>query len=411
MCLRKIITTIFILLSFISLAQDKEYATEIIEKLSSPELQGRGYINNGDVLSGLFITSEFKKQGLKPVGSSFLQPFELPINTFPDTILMQIDGSKLIPGKDFMVGGGSPAASGTYELVHLDTSSLQNTDKIKPSLKNKVAVLPAIAERDKRTYNLNAAGYIFTHEKKIYWRLSDATEVKPHFYFHTFDSLTDGTKQVTINIQNKFIERYKTANVLAAIEGKTEPDSFYVFTAHYDHLGKMGPDVYFPGANDNASGTAMLLDMARHYSQSINTPDYSILFVAFAAEESGLWGSNYAAENFPIDLEHIKFLINLDMVGSGSEGIGMVNALEEPKADSLIRDINRESKYFTDIRSGGARCISDHCAFVEKGVPSIFIFTRGKEYMHYHTPNDKGPVPLTKWDELFWLIDEFMQRY
>ncbi len=411
MIFKKALFLLFIPFTVISVAQDKKYARDVIEKLASPEMYGRGYVDNGDIIASLYIASEFKKHELEPLGNSFLQPFELSINTFPDTVLLQIDNKTLRPGTDFMVGGGSPTAKGTYKLVYLDTSALQNTDKYKSKLNHKIAVLPAVAERDKRTYDLNAAGYIFTHKNNIYWRLSDATVVKPHFYFHTFDSLIAGAGTVEVNIQNKYIENYKTANVLAKIKGKTEPDSFYVFTAHYDHLGKMGSDVYFPGANDNGSGTAMLLDMARHYSRPGHAPDYSMLFIAFAAEESGLWGSKYAAKNFPTDLKQIKFLFNLDMIGSGSEGIGMVNAREVPKADSLIRDINREKEFFADIRSGGARCNSDHCAFAQKDVPSIFIFTRGKEYMHYHTPEDKGPVPLTKWDELFLLLDEFMVRY
>ena len=216
---------------------------------------------------------------------------------------------------------------------------------------------------------------------------------------------------ITTKINSDFYDNYQTANVIAKIEGTIKPDSFYVFTAHYDHLGRMGKEVIFPGANDNASGTAMLLDLARHYSKPQNAPEHSMIFMAFAAEECGLFGSKYAATNPPIPLKKIKFLFNLDMVGSGSEGIGMVNANTVPKAGSLIKKKKKKKEYFPDIRSGGARCVSDHCAFARNGVPSIFIFTRGKEYMHYHTPLDDGPVPLTKWNELFNLMGDFIQDY
>ncbi len=392
-------------------AQDKSFANSIIEKLASEAFDGRGYVNNGDVKAARYIASEFKKAGASPMGKSYLHPFNISINTFPDTLQVKIDGRKLAPAREFMIGGGSHEVNATFDLVHLDTSDIKNASCFNKELSNKVVVLPAVAERNKHTYELNAAGYVFTHEKKLYWRLSDAIEVKPHFYLHTYDSIISNAKSISIKLNNKFYETYRTANVMAMIEGSTQPDSFYVFTAHYDHLGRMGKNVYFPGANDNASGTAMLLDLARHYSKPIHKPEYSMIFMAFAAEECGLFGSEYAANNPPVALNSIKFLFNLDMVGSGSDGIGMVNAKAEPQADSLIKMINENKKYFSDIRSGGARCVSDHCAFARKKVPSIFIFTRGDEYRHYHTPSDKGPVPLTKWDELFYLLSDFMRLY
>lgn len=409
--MRRLVTlTFFTLLFAVNLySQNKTYANKIIEELSSEAFSGRGYIKNGDILSARYVSEKFKDHGLKPMKNSFLQPFEISINTFPDTLEVFIDGQKLVPGQDYFVGGGSHGTKGLFELARIDTTQLKNADQLSKTLGNKVVLLPDIAERDPRTYQLNAAGYVFTTSKKMIWRLSDATSVKPYFYIRCNDSVIKNAKQIEINIRNEFFQNYKTANVIGMIEGAVEPDSFYVFTAHFDHLGKMGSNVIFPGANDNASGTAMILDLARH--MSVHKPHYSVIFMAFAAEECGLFGSEYAANNLPIDKENIKFLFNLDMVGTGSDGIGMVNATEVPKADSILRLINSEKKYFNDIRSGGARCVSDHCAFAQKGIPSIFIFTRGKEHTHYHTPQDMAPIPLTKWDELFSFLLDFMERY
>src|SRR5699024_4573068 len=91
-----------------------------------------------------------------------------------------------------------------------------------------------------------------------------------------------------------------------------------VFTAHYDHLGMMGKKAMFPGGNDNASGTSMLLSMAHYFQQ--NPSDYHLIFIAFAGEEVGLLGSKYFVENKSISLSSIHFLINLDIMGSGEEG-------------------------------------------------------------------------------------------
>src|SRR4030095_9120627 len=108
-------------------------------------------------------------------------------------------------------------------------------------------------------------------------------------------------------------------NVLGMVPGTLYPDSFIVFTAHYDHLGRMGKKALFPGANDNASGSAMIIDLARYYAQPANRPKCSLLFIAFAGEEAGLIGSRYYTENPILPLEQIKFLINLDLMGNGEE--------------------------------------------------------------------------------------------
>jgi hypothetical protein len=403
--------SIFALLFIIQniLAQDKKYANDIITKLSSKEFHGRGYVKNGDLKAAMFIADQFQKNGTSSVGKSFLIPFDISINSFPNPVTLELDGKKLEAGRDFMIGSGSPASEGDFKLIHLDTSELKRALNEKKDFSDKIVVISSDNFRKKDTYNLNAAGYIFT-SKNLYWRLSDATEIKPYFYFYAIDSLIRNVQKATVEIENEFFTKYKTSNVIAQIKGKKYPDSAFVFTAHYDHLGLIG-DVMFPGANDNASGTAMLLDMAKYYGKEENRPDCTIIFMALAAEECGLLGSKYMVANPIFPLSNIKFLFNLDMIGSGSEGIGMYNAKVEPRADKLINAINDEYKLFDDIRSNGARCNSDHCPFAQKSVPSIFIFTRGKEYMHYHTPEDKGPLPLTKWNELFTMLDIFMKRY
>ena len=90
----------------------------------------------------------------------------------------------------------------------------------------------------------------------------------------------------------------------------------------------MGKNTFFPGANDNASGVAMLLQLANYYSKPENQPDYSICFIAFTGEELGLLGSKYYVQNPLFPLNQIKLLINMDMVGTGDEGITIVNTSE-----------------------------------------------------------------------------------
>jgi aminopeptidase YwaD len=391
-------------------AQDREYATKVISKLSSKELSGRGYVNNGDLKAAMYVADQFQQNGTSPIGKSFLHPFDISINSFPEPITLEIDNKKLKPGKEFFVGGGSPTTEGDFEVLHLDSIKIQEAILNGNTFNEKVLIIDSENFSNELTNQLNAAGYIVSYEKSIYWKMSDAVTVQPYFYFYALDNAVKGARIATIDIKNEYFKSYKTSNVVSHIKGKKYPDSAFVFTAHYDHLGMMG-DVMLPGANDNASGTAMLLDMAKHFTKPENQPDYTIIFMALAAEECGILGAKHMVENPIFDLKKIKFLFNLDMIGSGSEGIGMVNAKTEPRANNLIKSINKEHNFFKDIHSRGARCNSDHCPFAEKGVPAIFIYTKGKEYQHYHTPADKGPVPLTKWDELFSLLDLFMKLY
>ena len=107
-------------------------------------------------------------------------------------------------------------------------------------------------------------------------------------------------------MENEFLENYGCFNVIAKVEGRRH-DSCLVFTAHYDHLGKLGKKTYYPGAHDNASGTAAIITLAAHYAK--NTPEYDMYFIAFSGEDANLRGSEWYAEHPVVPLSQIKYLI------------------------------------------------------------------------------------------------------
>jgi aminopeptidase YwaD len=172
----------------------------------------------------------------------------------------------------------------------------------------------------------------------------------------------------------------------------------------------MGRKVYFPGANENASGTAMVMDLARHYSLPENRPAYSMVFMAFSGEEAGLLGSTYNAEHPLFPLAKIAFLVNLDMVGTGDEGITVVNATAFQSDFDDLETINDEKDYLPDVAPRGESCNSDHCPFYKKGVPSFFIYTRSKIYNEYHSVKDRAEdLPLNGYNGLFRLLVDFFK--
>ncbi|MDP4204980.1 MAG: M28 family peptidase, partial [Bacteroidota bacterium] len=178
-----------------------------------------------------------------------------------------------------------------------------------------------------------------------------------------------------------------------------------VVTAHYDHLGKMGKEVYFPGANDNASGVAMLLNLAKHYSEV--KPKYSMVFIALSAEELGILGAKAYTDAPLTDLRKIKFLINFDLAGTGDEGIKIVNGSVFKEKFDLLSKINQANSLLPKVNIRGAACNSDHCAFYKKGVPCFYIYTQGG-IQAYHDIYDKSEtLPLTKFVNYCTLMIKF----
>jgi len=219
-------------------------------------------------------------------------------------------------------------------------------------------------------------GIIIVESQKLTWSVS--VKVNDKIFIRILKSaMPENADRILLDIENKFISSYATKNVMGLIRGTQFPDSFIVFTAHYDHLGRMGRNALFAGANDNASGTAMIIDMARHYSTASNAPKYSILFIAFAAEEAGLIGSKYYTEDPPLPLQQIRFLINLDLMGNGEEGVMVVNGEVHEKEFAILENINREQQLVKEVGKRGKAKNSDHYWFSEKGVPAFFLYTQG----------------------------------
>ncbi|PSL42660.1 peptidase M28-like protein [Chitinophaga niastensis] len=169
-----------------------------------------------------------------------------------------------------------------------------------------------------------------------------------------------------------------------------------IIAAHYDHLGTAGLfDGKYPigqihnGADDNASGVAGLLELARHYVKNKNKEPFNFLFIAFGGEELGLQGSKYYTANPLMPLDKVHFMLNMDMIGRYNRergiGIGGFGSAEEWPA--VFKDVQQPGiKYFTDAAGKGA---SDHHNFYMHGVPVMFFHTGGHD--DYHKPTDDAP--------------------
>ncbi|MBK8727368.1 MAG: M20/M25/M40 family metallo-hydrolase [Holophagaceae bacterium] len=185
------------------------------------------------------------------------------------------------------------------------------------------------------------------------------------------------------------VEDIPASNVMGLLPGSDPAlrDEIIVLSAHHDHVGFEGGELH-PGADDNASGTSVLMEVARLLKGT--RPRRSILFLSVSGEEIGLFGSQAFAAAPPVELDRVKADLNIDMVGRNSPGElsvtparieGAVSALTE-RARNLanahgLRLTDEADTYWTR---------SDHYTFFKQGIPAIFFF--GGMHKDYHKPTD-----------------------
>ena len=378
--MKKISIAFLLLLSLKFFAQDTLYTREIIAKLTSKNCFGRGYVNNGLQNAEAIIINELKTAKCQPLFNGvFTQAFSHNVNTFATNCEVKINGKVLIPGVDFIVNPNSNSAKGKFKLLKKDSTTYQN-DLQKP--------IVLVTTKNKLTFG------VANFENNI----CEIQVDKNRF--------TAEPTRINLNIKNNLITNFESKNIGCYIAGSSTTDSVVVFSAHYDHLGAMGKDTYFPGANDNASGVSMLLNLIKHYSK--NPPKYKTIFLFFAGEEVGLIGSKFFVESKAINLKKIKFLINLDLLGTGNDGIMVVNAFVYQKQFTLLNDINfKNGLLLKEIKKRGKAANSDHYWFTEAGVPSFFIYTLGGIAAYHDVYDVAGTLPLTDYVDVFTLLVAF----
>ncbi len=204
-------------------------------------------------------------------------------------------------------------------------------------------------------------------------------------------------EHASATVQTEVIQRYgATANIIGLVEG-TDPqlkNEYIVIGAHMDHLGwgLQGGSMYtgkLPaihyGADDNASGTAGLLELAQYFAA--NPPKRSLIFMAFSGEELGLLGSAYYTNHPIIPLEKTVAMLNMDMIGRLRDDKLSISGVDtSPMWRPLLQELNGEAGFDLSL-SGGGFGASDHSSFFAKKIPVLFFFTG--MHREYHTPADK----------------------
>lgn len=408
--MKKFFAFCFLLITVSGFAQ--KYQRYLVDTLASPYFDGRGYVNNGAQHASEFITNQFDSLGLT---NSMNQSLPIQVNVFPGILNLEIDGVNLIPGIDYLVDPISGGGTTTVEAANINVFSKSQMKKLMNSKKYISNILiiqkpdTLTGERIREfTLLIQALGdlwpiVVLTNDK-LTWGVGTKALRYPVFWVNK-----PGIKKIKIisyQVDQRLVNQ-KTNNVMAMVKGTGKKQNYLLVTAHYDHLGRMGSNTVFPGANDNSSGVAEMLALAAHFSKK--PLKKNILFVAFAGEEAGLVGSKYFVNNPLVPLDSIDFVLNLDLSGTGDEGITVVNATLYPEIFDQLVKLNDEGNYVEKVKKRGPAANSDHYFFTEKGVPAFFIYTLGGIKAYHDVYDLPETLPLTEIADLEQLYIRFFQ--
>ena len=216
-------------------------------------------------------------------------------------------------------------------------------------------------------------------------------------HFKEYGLLPKGTKKYRQNFEAK-VRRVvvkdsirQADNVIGFLDNKAKYT--IVIGAHYDHLGHGELDTrdtlnvgkIHNGADDNASGVAGLLELARHYAKNDVQESFNLLFIAFGAEEWGLLGSKYFTENPTIPLENIHWMLNMDMIGryNPDNGLAIIGYGTSTAFPEIFEGITSDIKFNLSRDGSGG---SDQTSFYKKDIPVLFFHTGG--HPDYHKTSD-----------------------
>ena len=400
-----------------------------VDTLSSNAMFGRGFTFNGHKIAATYIQNRFESIGLQAIEKSYQQPFSVSVNSFTEAPLLIVNTDTLLLGTDFLPLAISGSGIGRSNNRIVDVANgLYIPDKninqfAGRQLQGSILIIdrniPAEITEDKTipaeqysrqlqiaiARQVGAKALVFVEDKLTY-EVPNESVGFPVFEVNR-KAWPAEVKNIAFTIKNK-VETIETQNVIGFLPGTDNPDKIVMLLAHYDHHGAMGEDFWFPGANDNASGIALMLALAKKI-QDKPLP-YSVLFVAFGAEEVGLAGSRYFAQNPLVGLEKIKFLLNFDMVGSAEQGVMAVGGKDFAEQYEVLAAVN-DSLDLGQLRARKNAPNSDHYFLIEQGgIPGFYLYTnKGKQ--PYHSAGDIAST--IEWDDfahVLKLSEAFLRR-
>ena len=354
----------------------------IEKKLASDEMEGRRAGSPGIDKAAAFISNEFKTAGLQPLegSSSYLQSFATLKPKFISAA-GKFDGV-LIEQKNIISYTAKPSLKITHESG-FEIVQVKATDTFRPGsmLQSKKNLLVLVHPAHEKIF-ANLARYkpeTFSTERSLFFVQTDIV-----------------SKQFSLEATHEFTEK-KLANVVGIVLGKSKKDEYVIFSAHYDHLGIGKPneakDSIFNGANDDASGTTAVIVLA-NYFKKLNNNERTLIFVAFTAEESGGFGSQYFSQQ--LDPAKIAAMFNIEMIGTHSKwgaNSAFITGYEKTDMGKILEKNLQGSqfKFYPDPYPEQQLFYrSDNATLARQGVAAHTISTSKMDVeKFYHTQEDE----------------------
>ncbi|MBI5876056.1 MAG: M20/M25/M40 family metallo-hydrolase [Chloroflexi bacterium] len=409
-------------------AFDGSAAYEHTRVLTSKAMAGRKAGAAGGDLAAEYIAGRFKAAGLKPIGDggTYFQNFMLPFVDLADAPALALLGDggavkqSFVPRVDFRESGQWMTASAQAEgsVIFLGRGTERDI-RLASDLNGKIALVfqppnQRVSDWAANLFRNGVAGLlvITNSPDNLAFKSSYIAGSGLPNETHPLLVVSNTAAQIMMGSAGRLSELEErasregvaiatsarvrmslkvdikdapTKNVVAALPGSDPSLSAEVLIVggHYDHVGVDPGGLLFQGANDNASGAAVVVALAEQFVQAGIKPKRTIVFAAWSAEESGLIGSKYYVDHPLFPLTQTKGYINLDVVGAGlGDGLNITEdspALAD-QAKSAARDLG--VKTGREQVSGG----SDHESFLKRGVPAIFFIWQ--RYGDIHMPND-----------------------
>ncbi len=382
-----------------------------INYLADDKLEGRRTGTYGEKLAYEYITEQFKNAGLVPIQAdgTFLQEFDvLEGKEINDETFFSVNDQPLNLMEDFfplVFSTNGSVQCDVYlalkekgEIWFFDLSELLNQNANNPHFDLQDAIIKKADEFAAK----GATGIIIYNSSSIVDNIKFESKDKtdnakiPVIYLSNkakLKYLADETNMHTLKLKINIEPRKRTGhNVIGFINNGAATN--IVLGAHYDHLG-FGQDhnslytgtipMVHNGADDNASGTGALIELAKLlHSSKLKNNNY--VLIAFSGEELGLFGSKYFTDHPPVNLSSVNYMINMDMVGrlnDSTHGLTIGGYGTSPAWNNMI---NTSDKYFKIKLDSSGIGPSDHTSFYKKDIPVLFFFTG--THMDYHKPED-----------------------
>lgn len=381
-----------------------------INYLADDKLEGRRTGTAGEQLAVEYITTQFKEIGLVPKGTEYYtQSFVVNDGKKIDSVTtLSIDGVNYKPDEDFFPFPYSPDIS-IEALPSIDVQEAEMpwfvdiNDILEENKSNPHFDLPGYIRKNAEKARDRGASAVILYnssatDDKLMFDPKDRSESLSIPVLYVKKSVSDNLlkdKSATVNLKMRVGVGQRNRlgyNVIGFIDNKVA--NTVVLGAHFDHLGygedgnsmiRNGQPSIHNGADDNASGTASLIELARQLNAGPKGNNY--LFIAFSGEELGLYGSKYFTENPTIDLKSINYMINMDMVGrlnDSSKTLTVGGFGTSPVWSGIIgKSSNAPLNIKIDSSGTGP---SDHTSFYRKDIPVLFYFTG--LHSDYHKPSD-----------------------